>query len=105
MKPDLWDYIKTAFNARPMGMFIPPNWVGLEVLAFLGTLNPGVWIMGAGLELGYLLLLSTNPRFQRVVAGLRISQKQHQPQVRLDSPLNQLGQGDQAKHRNQIPAS
>ena len=82
MKPDLWDYIKTAFNARPMGMFIPPNWVGLGVLAFLGTLNPGFWIMGAGLELGYLLLLSTNPRFQRVVAGLRISQEQHQRQAR-----------------------
>ncbi|PYV02565.1 MAG: hypothetical protein DMG10_14215 [Acidobacteria bacterium] len=102
MKPDLWDYIKTAFNARPMGMFIPPNWVGLGVLAFLGTLNPGFWIMGAGLELGYLLLLSTNPRFQRVVAGLRISQEQHQRQARLDSLVNQLGKGDQARYRNLV---
>ena len=100
MKPDLWDYVKTAFNARPMGMFVPPNWVGLGVFAFLGTLNAGFWIVGAGLELGYLLLISTNPRFQRVVAGLRISQERGRRQARLDALVNQLGRGDQARYRN-----
>ena len=31
MKPTFWDYVHAAFNARPAGMFIPPNWIGLGV--------------------------------------------------------------------------
>ena len=29
MKPSLWDYVREAFNARPIGMFLPPNWAML----------------------------------------------------------------------------
>ena len=29
MKQGLWTYVKAAFNARPIGMFVPPNWIGL----------------------------------------------------------------------------
>ena len=32
MRPSIWDYVREAFNARPIGMFIPPNWVGLGAL-------------------------------------------------------------------------
>jgi hypothetical protein len=35
----------------------------------LGLLNPGFWVLGAGLELGYLAVLSTNGRFRRLVDG------------------------------------
>ena len=64
-KTGFMDYLAAAFNARPIGMFVAPNWVGLAAFGLLGLTNPGFWVLGAGLELGYLLTLATNPRFQR----------------------------------------
>jgi hypothetical protein len=69
MKPGFWDYVREAFNARPIGMFVPPNWLGLAAFGLLGLQEPGFWVIGAGLELAYLSLLATNPRFQRLIAG------------------------------------
>lgn len=61
-------YLAAAFNARPLGMPIPPNWFGLATFALLGALiNPGLWLIGAGIEGLYLWTLSRNPRFQAVV--------------------------------------
>jgi hypothetical protein len=69
-RPSLWDYLREAFNARPIGMFLPPNWAMLAGFGLAGWLHdPGWLVLGAGAELGYLLLLSTNARFQRFVAG------------------------------------
>jgi hypothetical protein len=68
-KPGFLDYIRAAFNARPLGMFVAPNWIGLGAFGLLGMVDPGFWVVGAGLELGYLLTLATNPRFQRLVAA------------------------------------
>jgi hypothetical protein len=70
MRPSLWDYIREAFNARPIGMFFPPNWAMLAGFGLAGAVHdPGWLFLGAGVELGYLLLLGTNQRFQRFVAG------------------------------------
>jgi hypothetical protein len=66
--PGLLQYMKAAFNARPFGMMVAPNWVGLAAAGLLGLANPGFWVLGAGLEIGYLLLLSSNERFRRTVA-------------------------------------
>lgn len=61
-------YWWAAFNARPLGMPIPPNWFALAAFGLLGFfLTPGFWLLGAGLELGYLTWLSTHPRFRRSV--------------------------------------
>ncbi len=54
-KPGFFDYITAAFNARPFGMFVAPNWIGLGAFGLLGMMEPGFWVLGAGLELGYLL--------------------------------------------------
>ena len=41
-------YLAAAFNARPFGMPIPPNWFGLATFGFLGAfINPGLWLIGA----------------------------------------------------------
>jgi hypothetical protein len=71
MKPSLWDYLREAFNARPIGMFFAPNWAMLGGFGLAAGYfrMPEFLVLGAGLELGYLLLLSTNARFQRFVAG------------------------------------
>lgn len=68
-KPGFAKYVAAAFNARPFGMFVAPNWIGLAAFGLLGLTNPGFWVLGAGLELGYLFLLVTNPRFQRAVTS------------------------------------
>jgi len=61
-------YIAAAFNARPFGMPIPPNWFGIAAFALLGVaFGPGFWLIGAGLEGLYLWGLSRNPRFRAVV--------------------------------------
>lgn len=61
-------YVAAAFNARPLGMPIPPNWFGVAALALLGALvNPGFWLIGAGVEGLYLWVLSRHPRFRAVV--------------------------------------
>jgi hypothetical protein len=57
-----------AFTARPFGMPIPPNWFGLAAFGLLGALiNPGLWLVGLGLEGLYLWTIGSNPRFRKVV--------------------------------------
>lgn len=63
-------YLAAAFNARPFGMPIPPNWFGIATVALLGAvINPGIWLIGAGLEGLYLWALSRNERFRAIVDG------------------------------------
>jgi hypothetical protein len=69
MKPGFLSYVGAAFNARPLGMPIPPNWLGLVAVGLLGMVNPGFWLIGAGLELGYLLTVSSSARFRATVDG------------------------------------
>lgn len=96
----MWRYIKSAFNGRPIGMFIPPNWVGLAAFGLLGALvNPGFLLLGAGLELAYLLTLSTNGRFQRLVDAQGNVDEQKQWDVRLKAMLSELGREDQQRYR------
>jgi hypothetical protein len=90
MKPRLWDYLKAAFNARPMGMLIPPNWVGVAAFGIFGFLNPGFWLLGAGLELGYLYTLISNARFRRVIDNRFSSVKEQTGQVQLGELLSRL---------------
>ena len=67
MARSLMSYVFAAFNAKPWGMPVAPNWVALAGFAMAGVINPGFWAIGAGVELGYLLTLATNKRFMRVV--------------------------------------
>jgi len=99
MKPVFRDYVRAAFGARPIGMPIPPNWIGLGIFGLLGVLNPGFWIIGAALELGYLGALATHPRFQRLIAAERQYEVQRQWQSRLDGIVTQLEPEDQRRYR------
>ncbi len=99
MKPGFWDYVRHAFSARPIGMFIPPNWVGLGVFGILGALNPGFWIIGFGLEMGYLGMLATNGRFQRTVHASQQGQSRRQWQASVDDLVRQLSPEGQRRYR------
>ncbi|MFZ5480419.1 MAG: hypothetical protein ACOZNI_26890 [Myxococcota bacterium] len=63
-------YVVAAFNAKPRGMLFPPNWALVGAFGLLGILNPGFWLVGAGVELAYLLAMVTNARFRRLVEGV-----------------------------------
>ena len=99
MKGGLWAYIKAAFNARPMGMFVAPNWVGLGAFALLGVLNPGFWAIGAGLELAYLFTLSSNKRFQRTVDAQHLQGAGDESAAKLRTLLNSLGPAERQRYQ------
>lgn len=66
-------YLRAAFWARPtvpgLGR-VPLNAVATLGIGILGLGHPAFWLLGLGLETGYLSLLATNARFQRWVDGM-----------------------------------
>lgn len=61
-------YLAAAFNARPFGMPLPLNWFALAAFGLMGAMvDPGFWLIGAGLEGLYLWFLSSNARFRATV--------------------------------------
>jgi hypothetical protein len=103
MKPSFSDYVREAFHARPIGMFIPPNWVGLGVFGLLGLLNPGFWVIGVGLELAYLGILATSARFQRLIDATYLGQTTKNRREMVNDLVNQLGP-DGLKHYRALEA-
>jgi hypothetical protein len=97
-KPGLTDYVAAAFNARPFGMFVAPNWIGLAAFGLLGIANPGFWVLGAGLEIGYLLLLATNGRFQRTISSRPLSAARREWNARIERLLTRIDASDQARY-------
>jgi len=94
----LWSYLKAAFNARPFGMFVAPNWIGLAAFGMLGLANPGFWLIGAGVELTYLFGLATNPRFQRAIDSRRSSGTDLEWKQRQEALIARLSDTDQARY-------
>jgi hypothetical protein len=93
-KPGFFDYITAAFNARPFGMFVAPNWIGLGAFGLLGMMEPGFWVLGAGVEVGYLLLLATNERFQRLVNAIPVGEATTEWNQRIQALVGRLDAGD-----------
>ena len=98
MKPGFFSYLSAAFNARPFGMFIAPNWIGVAAFGLLGLANPGLWAIGAGLELAYLLTLVSNRRFQRTVEAARVSGASKDWQERHDELVKRLTDADRLRY-------
>jgi len=93
------DYLREAFNAKPLGMFVAPNWVLLAATGMLGFLNPGFWLIGAGLELGYLYVLLQNKRFRRYVDAMRSGDEMRSWQETLQDRIAKLSSEDAARFR------
>jgi len=100
MKVGFGQYIRAAFNARPMGMFVPPNWLMLGLFGMLGTIEPAMWLIGAGLEMGYLYVLAMNPRFQRTVIASEALAARREGIAKQHALVAQLGGDDQKLYWN-----
>lgn len=98
IKSTLGDYLGAAFNARPVGMLIPPNWIAMGLVGFLGLITPGFWIIGAGLELAYLFALVNNARFRRVVDGRKAIAGREKLIDQKQRLLGQLTPADRERH-------
>jgi hypothetical protein len=96
--PRFGDYVRAAFNARPIGMFVAPNWVGLAAFGLLGLTNPGFWVIGAGLELAYLAILATNPRFQRTVAASGLTEQEQDWRQKVAALVHRLDQRERQRY-------
>jgi hypothetical protein len=92
-------YVRAAFSARPWGMWVPPNWVGLAAFGMLGLVEPGFWLLGAGLELGYLITLASSKRFQRFVDSRASFGEKQKAQKQLEAMLVRLDLSDQDRYK------
>lgn len=70
------DYLSEAFHESPpipgMGK-MPVNKLACFGAVMLGFVNPGFWFAGAALEMGYLYMLSTDTKYQKVIQSRRIN--------------------------------
>ncbi|MFN8650322.1 MAG: hypothetical protein U0133_00275 [Gemmatimonadales bacterium] len=97
-RPSFGSYLKAAFNARPFGMFVAPNWVGIAAFGLLGLTNPGFWLIGAGVEVAYLLGLASNGRFQRAIDARQDGGSDQEWKARQDALIARLSDTDQARY-------
>ena len=97
-KPSFWKCLTAAFSARPFGMFVPPNWIGLAAIGLLGLRNPGFLLIGAGVELAYLFSLATNRKFQDWVARRGSAGSDKAFQDKQDALIARLSDTDQARY-------
>ena len=72
MRPRFFDYVREAFNARPFGMFVAPNWIGLALtgMAAYGLDSAGPLLVRRRPRNGLShAACDSSPHFQRFVAG------------------------------------
>jgi len=81
----MFRYLKAAFWAGPpvpiLGK-IPFNVLGVLAAFVLGFVEPAIWLVGGALEVAYLFILATNPRFQKVVEAQGLAQAADQTEAK-----------------------
>lgn len=99
-EPTQWDYLKAAFFARRRvkGLGgVPLNVLFLLGTAVAGLLNPGIWLIGAGVELGYLTWLSHNDRFRALVLGEHLRRQARTADEQIEAVITSLSPDSQAR--------
>jgi len=96
-----WQYVKGAFNARatvPGLGAVPFNWLYLLSVGVLGLAAPGFWLIGMGLEVGYLALLSDNPRFRKWMDAMALVAQRGDWSQRKQVMLGALSEDKRARY-------
>lgn len=97
-------YLWKAFNARPFGAPIPPFWFVGAAFGLLGFfLDPGFYLIGAGVTAACVALVAGNPRFRNTVdAGdLALAAPAPDPHASLMERLDAPSKARQAKLEEQ----
>lgn len=87
------DYLKEAFHIRapvPLLGPMPVNYLALATFAVLGLANPGFWFLGAAAELGFLAMLTTNRRFQKLIDARQLQAVKESYESRVRTALERL---------------
>ncbi len=95
-------YIKAAFFFRPRvhGLgHLPVNILALTGFAILGLGHPAFWLLGLGLEVGYLFLLATNDGFRRYVDLQRMTEENQEEEAKKQRLIGQLSMDAQRRYR------
>jgi hypothetical protein len=78
---------------------MPVNYMGLAAFAVLGLLNPGFWLLGAAAELTFLLGVSSNPRFQKLIDAERMADDRTGWEGRVHEEVERLSKESGARYR------
>ncbi len=95
-------YLKAAFLLRadlPGLGAVPLNVLAVLGIAVAGLWHPGLWVAGAGLELGYLLFLGGSRRFQAVIDAQHLVLARQAALEREQLLLVRLPEDLQVRHR------
>jgi len=99
-EPTQWDYLKAAFFARRRvkGLGgVPTNVLFMLGAGVAGLLNPGLWLIGGGVELAYLTWLSHNERFRALVRGEHLRRRALTADQQLEAVVSSLSPESQAR--------
>ena len=101
-EPSFWEYVKAAFFARKrvkgLGE-VPINVLALFAIGVAGLVHPALWLIGAGLEVGFVSVLSQNPRFQNLVRGQRLRESANDFVDRIEDIVARLSEGSQERSK------
>ncbi len=98
-----WDYLKAAFHlkvrSKTLG-HLPLNKLVLAGFAILALGHPGFLFLGLAYESAYLLSLSGNERFQRIVQGEKLADKKKFQAQKQQGVLQILSAEDRDRYNN-----
>jgi len=93
----MFRYLKAAFwtgMSVPLLGVVPVNALCALAGAVLGFFEPALWLIFGGLEISYLMALSTNRRFQRVTDAVLSAARAEDTEAKRMSLVAQLPEGD-----------
>ena len=96
------DYVREAFYRKvhlPLLGRMPVNLMALGAVAVLGLANPGFWLLGVALELGYLTGVAGSPRFQKLIQGERLLEAQEVWQEGVSTAVARLQPPSRARYQ------
>jgi hypothetical protein len=89
----LFHHLKAAFYVSPeipgLGR-LPLNLIFLSGIAILGLGHPGFWLLGLGIEVAFLYVLATSPRFQQLVAAEKLRIQEAESETKRHGMADQL---------------
>ncbi len=98
----LGEYLKKAFGWKwrvPLLGPMPLNAIGVGAFVVAGIANPGFWLLGAALEVAYVMGLASNRRFQKLVEGERLMEQKGTFEQKMYRNFNRLSAPSRGRYQ------